>query len=175
MMPIQSDDVMLFKSLIVIHKVLQEGHPSSLIGGYRNIEWISSLSNFHAVDSSMGRLIIEYSNYLVKKLHFHHDHRGFNGTFEYEEYVSLSTVSDPNEGYEAILDLLSLQDSLDDLSKLIFATIQQMRNGNVAVAALVPIIAESYGIHKFLISMLRAILFFHPLFDNFDYNSKDPI
>ncbi|GMG55552.1 unnamed protein product [Ambrosiozyma monospora] len=32
-----------------------------------------------------------------------------------------------------------------------------MRNGNVAVAALVPIIAESYGIHKFLISMLRAM------------------
>ncbi|ODV82628.1 hypothetical protein CANARDRAFT_204805 [[Candida] arabinofermentans NRRL YB-2248] len=159
LLPIQSDEIQMFKSLIVIHKVLQEGHPSSLVGGYRNIPWIESLGRTFPGDGmkNYGRLIREYVSYIIKKLHFHHDHRGFNGTFEYEEYVSLKVVSDPNEGYEAILDLLGLQDALDDFQRLIFASIHRSKGSECVVSALVPLVAESYGIHKFLVSMLRAM------------------
>ncbi|KAH3684022.1 hypothetical protein WICPIJ_004994 [Wickerhamomyces pijperi] len=155
-----NDEVQLFKALITIHKVLQEGHSSALKEGTRNIEWIQSLSrSFHREDSPRGyaRLIREYINYLLRKLSFHKNHRGFNGTFEYEEYVSLVTVQDPDEGYQAILDLMDLQDSLDDLQRIIFSGISHDKRSECKISALVPLVSESYGIYKFITSMLRAI------------------
>lgn len=154
--PIRDSDVQLFKTLILIHKVIQEGHPSALVGGYRNIEWIGSLDSLNLQDRRYRLLVGQYVAYLLRKLRFHHDHRGFNGTFEYEEYVSLSTVSDPNEGYESILDLSSLQDALDELARYILKA-SAGSSSECIISALVPIIAESYGIYKFLISMLRAM------------------
>lgn len=158
-LPIQGDEVQLFKALITIHKVLQEGHQSTLADGYRNMNWIDGLGRSIQGDGfrGYGRLIREYVHYLLRKLQFHKNHRGFNGTFEYEEYISLVTVQDPDEGYEAILDLMSLQDALDDLQRLIFSSISHDKRSECKISALVPLVAESYGIYKFATSMIRAI------------------
>jgi len=145
--------------LIVLHKIIQEGHPSALKEAIRNREWIRSLGRIHSSGSEYGTLIREYVRYLVLKLDFHSHHKGFdNGTFEYEEYVSLVSVADPDEGYETILDLMSLQDSLDQFAQIIFASIQSDRgNSECKISSLIPMIAESYGIYKFITSMLRAM------------------
>jgi DNA repair exonuclease SbcCD ATPase subunit len=159
LLPIQGDEVQLFKALITIHNILQEGHQSSLAEAYRNTHWIDGASRWIQGDGfkGYGRLIKEYSAFLLKKLQFHKNHRGFNGTFEYEEYVSLFTVQNPDEGYEAILDLMALQDALDDLQRLIFTTINPDKRSECKIAALVPLVKESYGIYKFITSMLRAV------------------
>ena len=158
-LPLANDEVQLFKMLIVLHKIIQEGHPSALAEAIRDRDWIRSLGRVHSGGSSYSKLIREYVQYLVLELDFHAHHRGFNnGTFEYEEYVSLVSVSDPDEGYETILDLMSLQDSLDEFSQIIFASIQsERRNTECKISALIPLIAESYGIYKFITSMLRAM------------------
>ena len=156
--PLQSNEVQLFKALIMIHKVLQEGHPNTLKDGFRNRDFIASLATvFPSHGSAYGRLINQYDKYILQKLDFHRNNPGFNGTFEYEEYISLRAVNDPNEGYEALLQLMDLQDLINDLQKLIFATINQSHSNLCKVSALVPLIAESYGIYKFCISMLRAM------------------
>lgn len=157
-LPLQDDEVKLFKALITIHKVLQEGHPSVILDGVRNMDWIESLGRISHGDRGYSRLIREYDRYILDKLNFHRMHRGFNGTFEYEEYVSLRTVSDPNEGYQAIVDLISLQDAIDSLQKLILASISHSRNSECKISALVPLVTESYGIYKFITSMLRALI-----------------
>lgn len=46
-----------------------------------------------------GTLIRAYVQFLLSKLRFHRHHAEFNGLFEYEEYVSLRGIDDPNEGY----------------------------------------------------------------------------
>lgn len=155
--PLQSNEVQLFKALIMIHKVLQEGHPNTLKDGYRNKDFLYSLSTVFPSSSSYGRLINQYDRFLLRKLDFHRSNPGFNGIFEYEEYISLRTVNDPNEGYESILQLMDLQDQINDLQKLIFATIHLTPNNLCKVSALVPLISESYGVYKFLTSMLRAM------------------
>lgn len=155
--PLQSSEIQLFKALIMIHKVLQEGHPNTLKDAYRNKDFLYSLSTVFSSSSSYGRLINHYDRFLLRKLDFHRNNQGFNGIFEYEEYISLRTVNDPNEGYESILQLMDLQDLINDLQKLIFSTVHQTPNNLCKISALVPLISESYGIYKFLTSMLRAM------------------
>ncbi|TKA70616.1 Endocytosis protein end4, partial [Cryomyces minteri] len=100
--PILADEVQTFKALITIHKVLQEGHPIALKEAQENVSWLDSLSRGVAGGEGLrgyAPLIQEYIYYLLAKLSFHRQHPEFNGTFEYEEYISLKSINDPNEGY----------------------------------------------------------------------------
>ena len=44
-------------------------------------------------------LIKTYVQFILTKLRFHRLRPEFNGLFEYEEYVTLKGIDDPNEGY----------------------------------------------------------------------------
>lgn len=153
------DEVQTFKGLITIHKVLQEGHPITLREAMGNRDWISSLSRGTPGDGLRGYapLIKEYVHFLLAKLAFHQQHPEFNGTFEYEEYISLKSINDPNEGYETISDLMQLQDKIEQFQKLIFSHFRSGSNNECRISALVPLVHESYGIYKFITSMLRAM------------------
>nr|DAB41638.1 TPA_exp: cytoskeleton assembly control protein [Thielaviopsis musarum] len=159
-LPILADEVQTFKALITIHKVLQEGHPNTLREAIANRGWIDSLVRGVAGGEGIrgyALLIREYVHFLLSKLAFHQAHGEFNGTFEYEEYISLKSINDPNEGYETILDLMMLQDKIDQFQKLIFSHFRNVGNNECRISALVPLVAESYGIYKFITSMLRAM------------------
>ncbi|TVY75615.1 Endocytosis protein end4 [Lachnellula suecica] len=157
--PILADEVQTFKALITAHKVLQEGHPSTLREGMANRNWIDSLNRGMSGEGlrGYGPLIKEYVNFLLAKLSFHSQHPDFNGTFEYEEYISLKGINDPNEGYETISDLMALQDRIEQFQKLIFSHFRGGGNNECRISALVPLVQESYGIYKFITSMLRAM------------------
>lgn len=45
-----------------------------------------------------GTLIRNYVDLLLFKLAYHRNHPEFNGSFDYEEYISLKNIDDPNEG-----------------------------------------------------------------------------
>lgn len=157
--PILADEVQTFKALITVHKVLQEGHPITLKEAMANRGWIDSLNRGMAGEGmrGYGPLIKEYVYYLLAKLSFHKQHPEFNGTFEYEEYISLKAINDPNEGYETITDLMTLQDKIDQFQKLVFSHFRNVGNNECRISALVPLVTESYGIYKFITSMLRAM------------------
>jgi hypothetical protein len=103
--PVLADEVQTFKALITIHKVLQEGHPIVVREAQQHSNWIDSLMRGVGGDGVRGYapLIREYVFFLESKLNFHRNHPEFNGLFEYEEYISLKTINDPNEGYARIL------------------------------------------------------------------------
>lgn len=158
--PILADEVQTFKALITVHKVLQEGHPMVLKEAQSHTSWLESLSRGVGGGDGMrgyAPLISEYIYYLMAKLAFHRQHPEFNGTFEYEEYISLKSINDPNEGYETISDLMTLQDQIDAFQKLIFSHFRSGANNECRISALVPLVQESYGIYKFITSMLRAM------------------
>ncbi|KAF2741560.1 ANTH domain-containing protein [Polyplosphaeria fusca] len=162
--PILADEIQTFKALITVHKVLQEGHPIVLKEAQAHINWLESLNRGVAGGEGLrgyGPLISEYIYYLLAKLAFHRQHPEFNGTFEYEEYISLKSINDPNEGqvlpYETISDLMTLQDQIDAFQKLIFSHFRSGANNECRISALTPLVQESYGIYKFITSMLRAM------------------
>ncbi|KAF2146281.1 uncharacterized protein K452DRAFT_108504 [Aplosporella prunicola CBS 121167] len=158
--PILADEVQTFKALITIHKVLQEGHPVVLKQAQAQMGFLESLQRGVAGGEGLrgyAPLIQEYVYFLMAKLAFHRQHPEFNGTFEYEEYISLKSINDPNEGYETISDLMTLQDQIDSFQKLIFSHFRNGNNNECRISALVPLVQESYGIYKFITSMLRAM------------------
>jgi ANTH domain len=59
--------------------------------------------------------------------------------------------------YETISDLMGLQDRIDQFQKRVFAHFRPSSNNECRIAALVPLVEESYGIYKFITSMLRAM------------------
>jgi huntingtin-interacting protein 1-related protein len=52
---------------------------------------------------------------------------------------------------------MTLQDQIDAFQKLIFSHFRGGANNECRIAALVPFVQESYGIYKFITSMLRAM------------------
>lgn len=121
-----------------------------------------------------GQLIKAYVAFILSKLRFHRHRPEFNGLFEYEEYISLKGIDDPNEGcvptlkhllkpadagfsYETISDLMTLQEQIEQLQKLVFAHFRHSTNNECRISALVPLVKESYNIYRFITSMLRAM------------------
>ena len=49
-------------------------------------------------------MIKAYTQYLRQKLDYHNLRPFFSGTFDYEEFVSLKGVQDPNEGYSVVVE-----------------------------------------------------------------------
>ncbi|KAI0068161.1 cytoskeleton assembly control protein [Artomyces pyxidatus] len=157
--PILSDEVQTFKALITVHKVLQEGHPVTIKEAQAQTSWLETCARTLGNDSGRGYgpLIKTYVQFLMAKLRFHRIRPEFNGLFEYEEYVTLKGIDDPNEGYETISDLMALQDQIESFQKLVFAHFRHSANNECRISSLVPLVKESWGIYRFITSMLRAM------------------
>ena len=52
---------------------------------------------------------------------------------------------------------MSLQDQIDSFQRMIFAHFGQSVNNECRISALVPLVKESWGIYRFVTSMLRAM------------------
>lgn len=59
--------------------------------------------------------------------------------------------------YETIGDLMTLQDQIESFQKLIFSHFRGSNNNECRISALVPLVKESYGIYRFITSMMRAM------------------
>ena len=59
--------------------------------------------------------------------------------------------------YETISDLMGLQDQIDSFQKMIFAHFRHSASNECRISALVPLVKESWGIYRFITSMLRAM------------------
>lgn len=59
--------------------------------------------------------------------------------------------------YETISDLMNLQDQIDSFQRMIFAHFRHSTNNECRISALVPLVKESWGIYRFITSMLRAM------------------
>ncbi|KAG0314019.1 sla2 Src-like adaptor 2 [Linnemannia gamsii] len=157
--PMLGDEVQTFKALISVHKIIRDGHPTALKDAQNQSDWLDQCARSTSQYDGRGysTLIRNYVDFLHSKLRYHNNHPEFNGNFDYKEYISLKGIDDPNEGYETITDLMNLQDQIDQFQKLVFANFRPSSNNECRIAALVPLVEETYAIYKFATSMLRAM------------------
>ncbi|KAJ2309903.1 sla2 Src-like adaptor 2, partial [Coemansia sp. RSA 2704] len=160
--PLKASEVQCYKAIITLHKVIREGHHVTIQEALAQTKFLEDLAHglgggVYTGWQNYSVLIRAYINFLLAKLEYHRLHPEFNGMFDYKEYVSLRGTNDPNEGYETIADLMSLQDRLDEFQKLVFRNFQPASNNECRIASLVPLVEESYGIYKFATHMLIAM------------------
>ncbi|KAJ7596645.1 ANTH domain-containing protein [Mycena floridula] len=159
--PIMADEVQTFKALITVHKVLQEGHPITIKEAQGQTAWLETcartVSSGADGQRGYGSLIRTYVQFILAKLRFHRIRPEFNGLFEYEEYIALKGLNDPNEGYETISDLMGLQDQIESFQKMVFSHFRNSNNNECRISSLVPLVKESWGIYRFITSMMRAM------------------
>lgn len=73
---------------------------------------------------------------------------------------------------------MTLQDQIDAFQKLIFSHFQSGTHNECRISALVPLVQESYGIYKFITSMLRAMhtsMFLFLIFPDSSCEIADPL
>lgn len=160
MQPILTDQVICYKALITIHKLLVSG-PHIVLGealGQR--AFFDNCIRVHGAVTlgfGYGPLIQAYIEFLLSKLEFHRTHPEFTGNFDYEEYISLKGVANLDEGYQTIGELMDLADRVDRFQRTVFINVRPMAQNECRIASLVPLVEESYGIYKFITSMLSAM------------------
>lgn len=160
MQPVLTDQVVCYKALITIHKVLVGGPHVVLSEALIQKPFFESCMRQHGsitLGFGYGPLIQAYCEFLLAKLEFHRQHPEFTGNFNYEEYLSLKGVSNLDEGYQRIEKLMDLQERVDRFQKTVFINVRPMAQNECRIASLVPLIEESYGIYKFITSMLSAM------------------
>jgi ANTH domain len=59
--------------------------------------------------------------------------------------------------YETISDLMQLQDQIESFQKMVFSYFRVSANNECRISCLVPLVKESWGIYRFITSMLRAM------------------
>lgn len=160
MHPLLTDQVVCYKALITIHKLLVGG-PHIVLGealGQR--AFFDNCLRVHGgvnLGFGYGPLIQAYIEFLLAKLEFHRTHPEFTGNFDYEEYISLKGVANLDEGYQTISELMDLADRVDRFQRTVFINVRPMAQNECRIASLVPLVEESYGIYKFITSMLSAM------------------
>ena len=165
MQPVLSDAVPCFKALVTIHKLLVNGPHIVLSEACNEVSFLEQCARIHgsqngafASSYGYGPLISSYVSFLLTKIDFHRTHPEFTGNFDYEEYLSIKGVQDLDEGYKTIDEMMELQERLDLFQKSVFENFGSA-SGSVEcrVSAFVPLIDESYGMYKFVTSMLSAM------------------
>ena len=135
------NEIIAFKALILYHKVLRQGHGNALKDQTTNPSFLNAIERMIQYQGgSYSELTKEYIKFLRDKLNYHKTHPYFSGTFDYEEYVTLRGVEDPNDGYETITELLSLLANIDRFQSRIFANLRSYGNNEARIAALVDFI-----------------------------------
>lgn len=160
MQPVLTDQVVCYKALITIHKVLVGGPHIVLGEALGQASFFESCMRQHGsitLGYGYGPLIQAYCEFLLAKLEFHRTHPEFTGNFDYEEYVSLKGVSNLDEGYQTIERLMELAERVDRFQRTVFINVRPMAQNECRIASLVPLVEESYGIYKFITSMLSAM------------------
>lgn len=59
--------------------------------------------------------------------------------------------------YETISDLMNIQDHIESFQKMVFAHFRNSANNECRISSLVPLVKESWGIYRFVTSMMRAM------------------
>ncbi|KAJ3393053.1 sla2 Src-like adaptor 2 [Entophlyctis sp. JEL0112] len=171
--PMYGDEVVTFKGLVLVHKVINGGHPrilhkiilgskisDALLRAFEEVDLLLTFLNVlinPPFFAGYGPLIKTYLQFLTQKLEYHKIHPEYTGSFDYQEYVTLKGVEDPNEGFETINDLLNLLKRSYVMGEAVFNNFRAGSGNECRISALVPLVEESFGIYQFCVSMLHAM------------------
>lgn len=132
-MALPSQVIMCWKAMLVIHKLLREGHPNALKESFKYKQMLKDMKDFwkHSTKGGYGWLIHSYLAVLIAKLEFHQKNESIPGSLRNADGGSIKySGTDVNDYFELSVDIFDYMDALVSLEKRIFSTLDPFRGSS---------------------------------------------
>lgn len=129
-MPLPSQVIMCWKAMLLIHKLLREGHPNALKESLKFKQMLKDMKEFwkHSTKGGYGWLIDTYLAVLIAKLEFHRKNESIPGSLRNSDGGPIKySGTDMNDCFELSVDIFDYLDTLVALEKRIFSTLDPFR------------------------------------------------
>lgn len=163
--PLPSQAVMCWKAMMVLHKILREGHPNVLKDSYVYRKTFRDLTAVYKFQGGIySPLVLEYLKLLESKVNLHHKYPGLPGglTFSLENPVKIPG-RDINDVFTFGVEMLDYHDLLLSLQENIIQGLDKSRNNSnigssqCKIAPLVPLLKECAGMYDVLVQVLTKL------------------
>ncbi|MDP2434896.1 MAG: hypothetical protein Q8P67_04070 [archaeon] len=160
-LPLDTDAVMCYRSLIVFHKLLHEGPPNALLDAHGNLGWLDGLHQMWSMRPSgggYGGLIKAYTAMLKAKVLLHATHQQLPGSLSPSEFEASVERSGQRLALRFLKDatqrLIALQEAVQTMQETIYS-LEQALLTEVKVSALIPLVQESWNDYGLTVSLLQ--------------------
>lgn len=161
-MPLGTHAPMCFKSLIIVHKLLHDGHPSVLPETYQQKGKLRQLGGVWAHNSSpYAPIITSYVQFLTHKLDFHHKYQQLPGDLNSQlDAFGVTLFNDTAGAYAFLADVFDLHDYVMELGSTVLGSLNlklSTKQTECRVIALVPIAWESRALYFIAMQLLQLL------------------
>ncbi|XP_048733074.1 huntingtin-interacting protein 1-like isoform X3 [Ostrea edulis] len=161
-LPVQGNPILCWKFCHVLHKIVREGHPNSMVDSFKYCSHLSDLGKLwgHLKDG-YGKLIENYCSLLIQKLHFHKKNMEIPGNLLMsDEQFAKICGSDVNNYFEIAVDMLDYMDEILSLQHSVFSSLDMSRSnsmtnsGQCRLAPLILCIQDSCQLYDYTVKSL---------------------
>jgi len=160
-----NDPVVCLKSLVLYHRLLQDGCPLYLSKKIINSNFFARyLSAWNASASSAwgkqhGQLCTVYAESLTEKLRFHLSNPGFTGDMSADKYDKATPFKslEPEKSFSLLHNLFGLLKALMNVADCIIEIGKQHLANSLVCSPCIPLIIETYNVYECLERILRAL------------------
>jgi len=164
--PLMTNDVICWKGLCVIHRVLMEGHHKVLQDSSYEINALDGIRKCWARDGTShpkhevnyAVLNTAFCDFLISKIRFHENNPLFDGniSLEYFQTKTNNQLPDDNTCFKIVQQLLDHQTKLIKLEKTVFNHTENLNE--TQIFALIPLVLESYAVYTAITYFLRQLI-----------------
>ncbi|KAN0000816.1 hypothetical protein ACTFIZ_001260 [Dictyostelium cf. discoideum] len=157
--PLDTSDVVCWKSLITIHKVVQEGPKNVLSDTISRVGWFENLRDHWARfdNRGFGRLVADYCTLIIDKIRFHQAHPEFDGGLSLENYSKNHRPEsiEVDKGLQTVNRLMDLTDAVFRMHNSIVSATPY---NDCKTSAFIPLVLESYAIYILVVHFLTNLI-----------------
>nr|XP_022336836.1 huntingtin-interacting protein 1-like isoform X2 [Crassostrea virginica] len=161
-LPVQGNPIVCWKFLHVLHKILREGHPHTIVDSYKYCSHLNDLGKLWGhLKEGYGKLIENYCRLLIQKLRFHKKNMEIPGNLLMsDEQFAKICGSDVNNYFEIAVDMLDYMDEILTLQQSVFSSLDMSRSnsmtnaGQCRLAPLILCIQDSCQLYDYIVKSL---------------------
>ncbi|GAM21066.1 hypothetical protein SAMD00019534_042410 [Acytostelium subglobosum LB1] len=158
--PLDTNEVVCYKAIITIHKVVQEGPKNVLSDVSHKISWFENLRQHwrrHHDKAGFANLVGEYCTFMIDKIRFHQAHPEFDGGLTMDGYQKNHKFEDVeiDRGLQTVSHLM---DMLDAVFRMQNAVVDAAPYNDCKTASFIPLVMESYAIYLLVVQFLTSLV-----------------
>ncbi|KAK7597678.1 hypothetical protein V9T40_009903 [Parthenolecanium corni] len=161
-LPLQDNRITAWKFCHVLHKLLRDGHPQTIVHSQKYRSRIADLGKLWChLKEGYGKLIQQYCQLLLVKLDFHMKNPGFPGNLVLSaEELEKIGENDINNYFQMSVEMFDYMDEILTLQEAVFGSLDMSRSnsmtssGQCRLAPLIQCIQDSSQLYDYCVRIL---------------------